>query len=226
MTRARPREPLPPPLPPETRTVGQLVAESVRLYGRRFWRSLATGLGPALLVVGAAPLDRVERLLFAVTAGALLVTASFVGACALLAEGRPRRAVATAYGCGVLVFLPVPLLATVFVLPALAWLALVGLVVPAALVEERRPRDAFARALELGRADYVHALGSLATLTIVVFLCQGVLFFLLRGAGEAAVAAAAFLANLVVSPLLFLGAALLYVDQAARAAARRRGRVA
>ena len=34
------RTQLPPPLPPETRTVGQLVAESIRLYGARFWPSL------------------------------------------------------------------------------------------------------------------------------------------------------------------------------------------
>src|SRR5918911_3104559 len=194
----RPRRdaaPLPPPLPPETRTVGQLVAESVRLYGRRFWPSLATGIGPALLVVAAAPLDRVERVVLAVTAGGLLVTASYVGACALVTERRPRGAVPTAFGCGVLVFLPVPLLATAFLLPALAWLALLGLVVPAALIEERGPRDAFARAIELARADYVHALGSLATLAIVVLLSQGVLFFLLRGAGEAALEVAAFLAG-------------------------------
>jgi putative flippase GtrA len=206
--------------------VGQLVAESVRLYGRRFWRSLATGVGPALLVVGGAPLDRTERLVFVGTIGTLLVTASYVVACTLVTEPRPRRALATAFACGVLAFLPVPVLVTVFVLPALAWLALVGLVVPAALIEERRPRDAFARAIELARADYVHALGSLATLAIVVFLCQGVLFFLLRGAGESAIAIAAFLANLVVSPVIFLGSALLYFDQAARAAARRRDRVA
>ena len=35
---------LPPPLPPEDRTVGQLVAETIRLYGRRFWASLPLGL--------------------------------------------------------------------------------------------------------------------------------------------------------------------------------------
>jgi uncharacterized membrane protein len=94
--------------------------------------------------------------------------------------------------------------------------------VPAVLLEERGFRGAFRRGIELARADYVHALGSLATLVIVVFLCQGVLFFLLRGTGEAALAVAGFLASLVISPLLFLGAALLYDDQAARVRSSKR----
>jgi hypothetical protein len=49
-----------------------------------------------------------------------------------------------------------------------------------------------------------------------VFLTQAVLAFILRGFGGAAVSTAFFLASVVVSPLLFIGAALLYVDQAAR----------
>ena len=36
--------PLPPPLPPAERTVGQLIAEAIRLYGQRFWRALPLGL--------------------------------------------------------------------------------------------------------------------------------------------------------------------------------------
>jgi hypothetical protein len=206
---------LPEPLPPETRTVGQLVAESIRFYGRRFWPSLALGIGPAILVIAGAPLTQRERLVLVVTAGTLLVTASYVAACALLA-GERRGSYAVAFAAGALVFGPAPLLATAFILPALAWLAFFGLVVPAVLVEGRAFRPAFGRAIELARADYVHALGSLATLAIVVFLSQAVLFLLLRGAGESAVAVAGFLANLVISPLLFLGAALLYYDQAAR----------
>ena len=35
---------LPPPLPPETRTVGQVVAEAIRLYGRRYRIALPLGL--------------------------------------------------------------------------------------------------------------------------------------------------------------------------------------
>ena len=194
--------------------MGQLVAEAIRFYGRRFWPSLALGVGPAILVIAGAPLTQRERLVLVVTAGTLLVTASYVAACALVTGERGSYAVA--FVAGALVFAPAPLLATAFILPALAWLAFFGLVVPAVLVERRAFRPAFGRALELARADYVHALGSLATLAIVVFLSQAVLFLLLRGAGESAVAVAGFLANLVISPLLFLGAALLYYDQAAR----------
>jgi uncharacterized membrane protein len=38
----------------------------------------------------------------------------------------------------------------------------------------------------------------------------------LRGFGDAAASVALFLASVVLSPVLFVGAALLYVDQAAR----------
>ena len=212
---------LPPPLPPETRTVGQLVAEAVRFYGSRFWPSLALGIGPAILVVALAPLTQLERLVLLVTAGALLVTASYVAVCALVAGRRPGS-LPLAFATGVLVFAPVPVLTTAFVLPALAWLAFLGFAVPAVLLEGCGFRAAFRRSITLARADYAHALGSLATLVIVVFLCQGVLFFVLRGAGEAAIAVAGFLASLVISPLLFLGSALLYYDQAARVRSSKR----
>jgi hypothetical protein len=197
------------------------VAEAVRFYGSRFWPSLALGVPPAILAVTLAPLDRIERLVLVVAAGSLLVTASYVAAFALVAGRRPGS-LPLAYATGVLVFVPVPLLATAFILPALAWLALLGLAVPAVLLEERGFRAAFRRAVELARADYIHALGSLATLVIVVFLCQGVLYFVLRGAGEAALAVAGFLASLVISPVLFLGSALLYYDQAARVRSSKR----
>jgi len=73
-----------------------------------------------------------------------------------------------------------------FVLPALAWLSAFGLVVPVLVVEDLRPREALARAWTLARSDYVHVLGSLATLAIVVLLTQGMLAFLLRGSAGAA----------------------------------------
>ena len=77
-------------------------------------------------------------------------------------------------------------------------------------------RDALRRAVELARADYVHAVASLATLVILFALVRLMLALLLRDLGDAGERAALGLADLVVSPLLFLGGALLYVDQAAR----------
>ena len=81
-----------------------------------------------------------------------------------------------------------------------------------------RERARFARAVP-SRGKFrasLHALGSLATLAIVGLLTQGMLAFLLRGSGGTALSTAFFLANVVISPLLFIGSALLYVDQAAR----------
>ena len=229
MAKGAARRELPPPLPPETRTVGQLVAEAIRFYGNRFWGSLVLGIPPALLVIAGAPLARRDRLLVVLILGPVLITVSYVRGCVLLLPER-RGSLAVAFAAGLLVFAPVPVLLAVsalLVLPALGWLALVGLVVPVVLAENLAFRASFRRAVELARADYVHALGGLATLGIVAFLSQAVLFFLLRGAGEAAVAVAAFLANLVVSPILFLGAAMLYFDQTARreAGTARRTRV-
>jgi hypothetical protein len=206
--------PLPPPLPPEVRTVGQLVAESMRLYGRRFWPSLALGIPPSLLNLLARTVDETALLVAVPLAGGVLLSASYVGAVALAAQ-RPVR-VGLPIVAGVLVFLPFPFLAAVFILPGLVWLAALGLVVPVLALEPITFRSAFLRAFALARADFVHALGALATLAILVFVTQSGLFFLLRGTSDQTLAIASFVASLVVSPLLFLGAALLYFDQAAR----------
>jgi hypothetical protein len=144
-------------------------------------------------------------------------TLAYIGAC-LLASGRrpPGRAVLGAFVAGIVVFLPVALLVWFFVLPALAWLAFAGLAVPAALLERQGIREAMRQAARLAQAGYVHALGSLCTLVIVYFLGRSALLLLLHGQADTALQTAAFLADLVLSPLLFLGAALLYFDQKAR----------
>ncbi len=222
-TEARPRRDretlgrgAPAPLPPATRTVGQLVAESIRLYQRHVWKALAIGLLPGVWGVVATDFSRWVALAFAV-AGAPVFTVSYLVACGVVGgvpvRGRPA---ATAFAGGVLVFLPFPFLASVFVLPGLAWLALFGLVVPVALIERRSLAGSFRRAQQLARADFVHVLGGLCTLAIAVVLTQGVVFILLRSFADTAARTSASLAGIVLSPLLFLGAALLYVDQAAR----------
>jgi hypothetical protein len=218
--RAKGRE-LPPPLPPERRTVGQLVGEAIRLYGSHFWKGLALGLPVVLVNALVWTGDSATSRLLVVLASALLVPVSFVAGSAL-ATGAPlrRRSALVAYVTGVLVFLPFPFLAAVFVLPGLIWLALFGLAVPASLVEGLGLRAAVVRGLKLARVDFVHVLGGLATLALVVFITQAALYFVLREYAENTQRAAAVLASLVVSPLLFLGSALLYVDQEARLRSR------
>jgi hypothetical protein len=214
--RTRTRE-LSPPLPPEERTVGQLVGEAMRVYGKRFWAALAVGLPVAAVNALVIAVPRGPEQVVLAAGGGILISASYVGACAIVLERPLRsRAALAAYGIGVVVFLPFPFLASVFVLPGLVWLAFVGLAVPAAFVEQLGVRAAFARGIALARADFVHVLGGLATLALVVFVTQAALYFVLREFAENTRAAAAVLASIVVSPLVFLGAALLYVDQKAR----------
>jgi hypothetical protein len=206
------RERLPPPLPPAERTVGQLVAETIRFYQAHFWRVLPLGLAIAALnQVGHGFGARGQVLL--VLAAAPLVTAAYVAAASLVL-GRPPTWVA--FAAGVVIWLPVPVLILVFILPAVAWLALVGLAVPAAVAEPLSFRAALARGYGLGRADFVHAWGSLAALVIVFFVSRQVLVILLHGQADNTVRVAVFLADLVLAPLMLVGGAMLYHDQAAR----------
>lgn len=213
--RARP-EPPPPALPPDRRPVGQLIAETIRLYGSRFWPSLALGVPLALrdqLAFGRGSLAQVVLL----WAFAPLITLAYAAACALAAGARPpRRAWLTAFAVGLAIYLPFPALVRIYFVPGLAWFALLGLGVPAALLERRSFRESFRRGSELGRADYVHALGGLSALVVVYAIASTALALLLRSQSDQAERVALLLADVVLSPLVFLGSALLYFDQAAR----------
>jgi hypothetical protein len=217
----REQRPLPPPLPPARRTVGQLVGEAIRAYGARFWEGLVLGIPVVLAnaLVWRQSADDLGLVLLLPTA--LLISFSYV-----LAVGRVNgvsvrsRRGALAYVLAVLIFLPVPLFVAVFILPALIWLSLFGLAVPAVLVEGLGVRAALARGLTLARADFIHVLGGLATLALVVVISQFSLYFVLREYADNTRMIAAALAALVVSPVVFLGSALVYVDQVARLGSR------
>jgi hypothetical protein len=244
-TAPRKPEPRPEPLPPERRTLGQLVAETVAFYQRNFFQSLPLGISVAALTQLTFPFGHHHTeprghppprwfhepksilgggLETTITLGSLLLTVSYIAGIILVTGTRPdRRRLLTAYALGVLVFLPAPLLAAVLgllALPALAYLAFVGWAVPAALVEGTGFRQSLRRSVQLGRADYVHSLGGLATLVIVFYVIRLMLALLLRGGGEITERSAAACADLVLSPMLFLGSALLYLDQAARVGKR------
>ena len=210
------RETLPAPLPPETRTVGQVVAEAIRLYGRRLWPSLPLGLPLAIADTLAIATTTAEKILILVVATPAF-TLAYARASAIAADVRPRRATwLRALLLGTLAFLPAAFFFPWFAILSVAWLALVGLVVPVVMIEDAPLRGAWRRAIDLCRADYVHAIGSLATLVIVFVLSRIALAFLLREQADNTIRVAVFVADLIVSPLLFLGGALLYFDQAAR----------
>jgi hypothetical protein len=213
----KPEAPLPPPLPPETRTVGQVVAEALRLYGRRFWPSLALGVPIGIFGALLPVLDGRTETIVSLAVGAPLVTLSYVGASAIVAA-RPveRRRLVNAFVAGLIVFLPFPALVFFYVLPAIAWLALVGLCVPAAVIEGGGILDSLKRGYRLGRADYVHSLGSMATLGITFYLSTRVMALAINaGSGEAADIARP-LAEGVLWPVVVLGSSLVYFDQVAR----------
>ena len=217
MTYPRAGEPLPAPLPPETRTVGQLVAETIKLYGDRFFAALPLGAAVGALDVVAFGHSVVTQTLL-MWAFAPVLTAAYVRGAAIVTGARPTaRSAAVAFAAGLIVFLPFPVLFRIYVLPGLALFALVGLAVPAAVAERLGVGAALRRGLELGRADFGHALGGVFTLALVYILSRYALLFLLRTQSDQTQQVAGFLADLVLAPLVFLGPALLYGDQVARA---------
>ena len=206
-----------PAVPPAQRLIGQLVADTLRFYGAHFWSSLALGAAPAIVVAVASQLDRSAAVAVSAGGAAVAATASYVAASAMVAGVRPpARTLLAAFTVGVVVYIPAMLLLGL-ILPGLAWLALFGLSVPAAVSERLGFVESLRRGLDLGRADFVHALGTLCTLGLLVFVTGQVMVLAIYGASGHAIQAAAFLATLVLTPLLFLGAAHLYDDQAARA---------
>src|SRR3954463_16613568 len=109
MSYPRSNKPRPAALPPETRTVGQVIAESIRIYGENFFRCLVIGIPPALLTLGGEHLSRVASLVLTPTVGGALLTAAYVYACIIVLRLHPtRRRIVLAWGVGGVGFLPAP----------------------------------------------------------------------------------------------------------------------
>ena len=117
--RARRREPLPPPLPPGSRTIGQLVAETIGFYRHHFFQTLPLGLSVAALTQltvafgrrhvkprGHPPSQSLHDptsligggVGTTILLGALLLTLSYIVAVVLVTGARPdARRLVTAY---------------------------------------------------------------------------------------------------------------------------------
>jgi hypothetical protein len=202
-------------LPPAQRTVGQLVAESIRFYGDHFGPVLLLGLPFLVIDVISLNSSVTTQTIVAWVLGPA-ICAAYVRACMLLEKAFWSW---RAYVVALIVYVPFPVLTRIYVLPGLAWFGLIGLAVPAAMYEGLGIRAALRRGLELGRVDLVHAIGGLATVGIVYGVSRGALLVLLHTQGDQAQKVAVILADIVLSPILYIGGALLYLDQKARAAA-------
>lgn len=212
---------LPAPLPPETRTVGQLVAESIRFFGEHFIPLLPIGLVVAAANQVALDTPRRVSALVLLAFSPLFTLAYAYAAMRVTGSSLSRRAWTVALLAGTLVFVPAALTLTWFTIVAVLWLALVGFVVPVAIAEESGFAASFERAYRLGRADYVHAAGGIAALVVLFVLVRLALALLLESQAENTVRVAIFLADLALSPMVFVGSAIVYVDQAARLAVKR-----
>jgi hypothetical protein len=198
-------------LPPGERTIGQLVAESIRFYGDNFWVVLMLGVPFVLLDLLSWREAWWKQVIVGWIVGPL-ICAAYIRA-AMLIEGSFWSW--RAYVAALVIYLPYPVLG-VYVLPAVVYFALVGLGVPAAVQADAGLRETVRRGVRLGRADPMHAIGGLATIVLVVGVSRLSLEVLLNTQGGQARELAVVLADLVLSPLFYVGAVLLSVDQEAR----------
>jgi hypothetical protein len=211
--------------------LGEILAETIHLYGRR--RRAAVGLG--LIEAGAFLLSRIVPGLVSVLVLALAFTALYAAAARLLAGD--SFAVAWRHVGGrvpVLVVLTfvvaVPFAIAVgylfLLVLAVLWLALSGFAIPVAVIEERddvqgsldRLAYSLQRSVVLSRAEYLHAAGVVAALVIVYLVVGTLIGVSLIGFADNGGVAAAALVQLVLAPFFFLGLAVLYYEQRARAA--------
>jgi hypothetical protein len=211
--------------------LGELLAETVRIYGERVWAALGLGALYAGALLGSALVN--VALYFAVAS--VMVAAAYGVAARLVLGDTLREAWAQ-----VAVRLPVVLvlalvvglpfvLASSYLLLAIAaafWIAFTGFSIPVAVVERPDVRSgwvasisyALERTIALARVEYLHAVGVAAALLVANLLIGNILQAALQGFADNTALAAALLTQVVLAPFFFLGLSVLYFEQRARAA--------
>ena len=143
-----------PEVSPAERTVGQLIADAIKLYGHRFWRGLGLGLPAAAFTIGASFLDGGARVGYGLVVGPFALALSYVWAVEVATGAKDRRG--RALLAGAVAFLPLAasrvLVFTGVYFFALAWFALFGLAVPSVVLERRGLWDALQQGFRLARA--------------------------------------------------------------------------
>ena len=210
--------------------LSELLAEAVRLYGHRFAAAVGLGLptGAAFLATLVAPVALdiviVAIVFTACYAVAARLTAGdpFWEACAQAGLRLPTLAVLT-----VVVAVPFAVAVTqLFLLvPAVAWLGLMGFSIPVAMLEQdpqaktwfQRVGFTLSRSFTLARVELLHAIGIAAALFLVDVVLGIVLASALVGFADNGREIAVAIAQVILAPLFFLGLSVLYFEQKARA---------
>lgn len=220
------------PAPPDRPlALGEVFAETIRLYGDRLWPALGLGTVYSLILAAAGV---VNVALYYVVAALMLVAAygvatrltvgdSFREAWAQVA-GRLPVLLVLALVVG-LPFVLAPGLLFLFGLVVGAfWIALTGFAIPVAVVERDEGREgwlatvsyALERTLALARTEFLHAAGVAAALILVNLLVGLVLGGALVSFADNSGFIAGLLSQLVLAPFFFLGLSVLYFEQRAR----------
>jgi hypothetical protein len=214
--------------------LSELLAEAVRLYGHRFTAAIGLGLptGAAFLATLATPLALDIVIL------AIVFTASYAAA-ARLTAGDPFWEAWAQIGVrlptlavlAVVVAVPFAVAVTqLFLLvPAVAWLGVMGFSIPVAMLEQdpharnwfERVGFTLSRSFMLARVELLHAIGIAAALFLVDVVLGIVLASALVGFADNGREIAVAIAQVILAPLFFLGLSVLYFEQKVRALSSR-----
>jgi hypothetical protein len=208
--------------------LGELLAETIRLYGERAAAALGVGaVLAAAIAVAFSTHPLVDLVLLSLAFTACYAAAARIVAGDSFTEAWAQVAVRARVLLPLALVVPVPsaialrYLGIFGLVPFAAWLGLVGFSIPVAMLQRVGVRGALAGSFALARNEYLHAVGVAAALVLVNLLVAIILAGLLASFADNGGVAATALAQLVLAPFFFLGLSVLYFEQTARAVSSR-----
>jgi hypothetical protein len=210
--------------------LSELLAEAVRVYGHRFAAAIGLGIptGAAFFAILATPLA------LDIVIIAIAFTGSYAAAARLTAgdafweawaQVSLRLPVLAVLALVVAVPFAVAVTQLFLLVPAVAWLGVMGFSIPVAMLEQERGATSWfqrvgftlSRSLALARAEFLHAIGIAAALFLVEAVLGIVLASALVGFADNGREIAIAIAQVILAPLFFIGLSVLYFEQKARA---------
>jgi hypothetical protein len=220
-----------PPLSPTERPLrlGEVFAETIRVYGERIWFAFGLGVCVAAVISIAAVIqnDAVTVAVFtwmfaAVFAIAVRYISGDSPGAALRLVGA-RAPVLFVLGLVVTLPLTIGVFDPLIGLVVAFWMGVVGFAIPVAVTEDVSGGfvDRLARALRrsylIGRLAYFHAVGVVAAFVIVYGVLGRMLVEALGGFADNGLVAAVLITEGFLLPFFFLGLSVLFFEQRSRA---------